>query len=137
MFRIMRQITRTAVLIVCVLVLNACNRSAQPTVSQTTTGKQAKPVDSVSPAATAEDNRIASQAMNVEDVLRMLKRGDSQEAIIAQVRTRHITQKIVEAQEWELSLMGARHQLLAELKNASNVLTETQELAYGKLHHWK
>ena len=75
--------------------------------------------------------------MNVEDVLRLLKRGDSQETVIDQVRRRHITQKIVEAQELELSLMGARRQLLSELKNTSNVLTEAQELAYGQLHHRK
>ena len=75
--------------------------------------------------------------MNVQDILQMLKRGESQESIIAQVRTRHITQKIVEAQELELSLMGARRQLLAELKNGNNVLTESQELAYGQLHRWK
>jgi hypothetical protein len=81
--------------------------------------------------------RIASQALNVEDVLRMLKRGDSQDAIIKQVRARHLTQKIVEAQELELSLMGARHHLLAELKNPGNVLTEAQELVYGELHHRK
>lgn len=67
----------------------------------------------------------------------MLKRGDSQDAIIKQVRARHLTQKIVEAQELELSLMGARRQLLAELKNPGNVLTEAQEPAYGELHHWK
>ena len=69
--------------------------------------KQAKPAASVSPSPNAEDMRIARQAMNVEDVLRMLKRGDSQEAIIEQVRKRHLTQKIVEAQELELSLMGS------------------------------
>jgi hypothetical protein len=133
----MRQITRITLLIACALALNACNRHASPAPPTTATAKQAKPAVSVSPAANAEDTRIASQAMNVEDVLRMLKRGDSQEAIIDQVRARHITQKIVEAQELELSLMGARHQLRSELKNASNVLTEAQELAYGQLHHWK
>jgi len=133
----MRQITRITLLIACASVLNACNRHASPAPPKTTTAKPAKPAVAVSPSANAEDVRIASQAMNVEDVLGLLKRGESQEAIIEQVHTRHITQKIVEAQELELSLMGARHQLLAELKNPSNVLTEAQELAYGELHHWK
>jgi hypothetical protein len=134
-----RTVFSVSVVIAAALAVNGCNRHAQVPAAPAanSTAKQAKPVTSVSPAANAEDLRIASQAMNVGDVLLMLKRGDSQEAIIEQVRKRHLTQKIVEAQELELSLMGARRQLLAELKNGNNVLTETQELAYGKLHHWK
>ena len=115
--------------------MNACNRHAQAATENQST--QAKPSASISPAAAAEDARIASRALNIQDVLRLLKEGASQEAIVAQVRERHLTQKIVEAQELELSLMGARRQLLAELKNASNVLTESQELAYGRLHQRK
>src|SRR3954447_11802839 len=126
--------TRVTLVIACALAMNGCNRHAQPTVAKIPV-KPAKPATaSVTPAANAEDMQIASQAMNVQDVLAMLKRGDSQEKIIGQVRLRHLTQKMVEAQELELSLMGARRQLLAELKNGSNVLTEAQELAYGRLH---
>ena len=86
------------------------------------------------PQPNAEDFKVAREALNVEDILQMLKKGDSQQAIIQEVHRRHITQKIVQAQELELSLMGAGHQLLAELKDDKNVLTEAQELAYGQLH---
>ncbi|HJT79970.1 MAG TPA: hypothetical protein VJ719_02140 [Chthoniobacterales bacterium] len=92
---------------------------------------RATPAPSVAP--TPDDVAIARNALTVEDILGMLDRGDSQETIIRAVRERRITQKIVEAQELQLSVMGARRQLLKELKDSNNVLTPSQELAYGRL----
>src|SRR4051812_29781407 len=60
-------------------------------------------------ASANDDRRIAERAMNLEDVLLLLRQGESQESIIGHVHERRITQKIVESAELELSLMGARH----------------------------
>jgi hypothetical protein len=82
---------------------------------------------------TTDDVWIASHAMTVGEVELMLRAGNAQEKIIAEVRKRHFVGSIVEATELELNLNGARHELIAELKNKANWLTEAQEQAYGQL----
>lgn len=81
----------------------------------------------------AQDFKIASQALNSADVLVRLRGGDSQQVIIREVKTRHITAAIAEEAELQLSENGARPELLQELKDAKNVLTETQKQAYSQL----
>ena len=90
---------------------------------------------SPSPVAspTVDDVWIARHAMSVRDILLMLKGGDTQKTIIAEVRRRRFVGNLVEATELELTLNGARHELVSALKDKGNWLTEAQEQAYGKL----
>ena len=71
--------------------------------------------------------------MTLQDVLLMLKQDYPQAAIIAEVRRRRLVDTIVEANELELSLNGARRELLKALKDKRNRLTEAQEQAHGRL----
>ncbi len=80
-----------------------------------------------------DDTWVARHAMTVNDVLVMLHGGDSQKTIINEVRRRHFVYNIVEATELELTLAGARHELIDALKDKTNWLTEAQEQAFGKL----
>lgn len=112
---------------VVALVLSSCGR-VEP-------DKTAQSKSTASPAAspTTNDAWVAKHAMNVGDVLLMLKGGDSQNTIINEVKRRHFVGNLVEATELELTLNGARHELIAVLKDKDNWLTESQEQAYGKL----
>jgi hypothetical protein len=71
--------------------------------------------------------------MSVADVLLMLKGGDTQQTIINEVKRRRFVGNVVEATELELTLNGARHELISVLKDKDNWLTDSQEQAYGKL----
>jgi hypothetical protein len=71
--------------------------------------------------------------MSVGDVLLMLKGGDTQQTIINEVKRRRFVGNVVESTELELTLNGARHELISALKDKDNWLTDSQEQAYGQL----
>jgi len=108
------------------IVLGSCNHADS---EKTVQGQAASPAAS----PTTNDAWVARHAMNVGDVLLMLKGGDTQQTIINEVKRRHFVGNLVEATELELTLAGARHELISALKDKNNWLTESQEQAYGKL----
>ena len=94
---------------VLIFPLAACNKTAEPT---------------------AEDLRIARQAIPVDEVLLML-RGDYKEPqIINEVKTRHIPARIDAATEEKFTNSGAGPTLIAALKNKANILTDVQRTAF-------
>jgi hypothetical protein len=108
------------------IVLGSCSR-----VDSDKSAQNQSPSPTGSP--TTNDLWVARHAMTVDDVLLMLKGGDTQKTIIGEIKRRHFAGNVVEATELELTLNGARHELISELKDKDNWLTEPQEQAYGRL----
>ena len=108
------------------IVLGSCSRANSDKSAQ-----NQSPSPTASP--TTNDAWVARHAMNVGDVLLMLKGGDSQQTIINEVKRRRFVGNVVEATELQLTLAGARHELISALKDKDNWLTEPQEQAYGQL----
>ena len=82
--------------------------------------------------ATAQDLRIARQAMPISEVKLMLHGGSSQDSITDEVKRRHIPEKISAATELELTESGAKPALIAALKDENNILTENQKDAFDE-----
>lgn len=82
---------------------------------------------------TAEDLRIARQAMPLNDVSLMLRSGYKQEAIIAEVRKKRVPAPPDAATEDSLVGSGASPALIAALKAKENLLTENQKQAFDNL----
>ena len=57
----------------------------------------------------------------------------SKEELVSEVRRRRILATIVDATELELAAHGAGRQLIAALKDKTNLLTEAQEKIYTQL----
>jgi hypothetical protein len=101
------------VILMClVLPGSACNWSPSPDTMASSPPPEGRTLPN------AQDFKIANQALNLEDVLVRLRGGDSQQTIIREVKTRHITAAIAEEAERQLSKNGARPELLQELKDA-------------------
>jgi hypothetical protein len=113
-------------LAVFVIVLGSCDR-----VDSDKTAKNRSSSPAASP--TTNDLWVARHAMSVGDVLLMLKGGDTQQTIINEVKRRRFVGNVVESTELELTLNGARHELISALKDKDNWLTDSQEQAYGQL----
>lgn len=111
----MRTITRFICLGFALLVLSGCNRAP------------------VAVPLTAEDVRIARQAMPLSDVSLMLRSGYKQDAIIADVRKKRIPAPPDAAAEDSLVQSGASPALIAALKAKENLLTANQKEAFDNL----
>lgn len=79
---------------------------------------------------TAEELRIARQALALSDVSLMLRGGYTQDAIIADVQRRHVAEAPDAAAELNLTQFGATPKLIAALKAAENVLSPQQKEAF-------
>jgi DNA repair exonuclease SbcCD ATPase subunit len=79
---------------------------------------------------TAEDLRIARQAMPLSDVSLMLRSGHKQEAIIAEVRKKRVSAPPNAAAEDSLVQSGASPALIQALKAKENLLTANQKEAF-------
>jgi hypothetical protein len=108
----MTTIKRLICLGFALLILSACNR----------------PPASV--PLTAEDLRIARQAMPLSGVSLMLRSGYKQEAIIAEVRKKRVPAPPDAAAEDSLLQSGASPALIAALKAKENLLTANQREAF-------
>jgi PBP1b-binding outer membrane lipoprotein LpoB len=108
------------------VVLGSCSR-----VDSDKSAQKQSPSPTANPAA--DDVWVARHAMSLGDVLLMLKAGYTEKTIIAEVKRRHFVGNLVEATELQLTLAGARHELISALKDKDNWLTEPQEQAYGQL----
>jgi hypothetical protein len=82
---------------------------------------------------TAEDLRVARQAMPLSDVSLMLRSGYKQEAIIVEVRKKRVPAPPDAATEDSLVGSGASPALIAALKAKENLLTENQKQAFDNL----
>ena len=115
----MRKITRFKCLGFAFLILSGCNRAPAPTP--------------VPMPLTAEDVRIARQAMPLNDVSLMLRSGYKQDAIIAEVRKKRVSTPPDAAAEDSLVQSGASPALIAALKAKENFLTANQKEAFDNL----
>jgi arginine utilization protein RocB len=107
---------RTAVaFLITLLILTGCSRS---TVRKPTT---------------AEDLRIAREAIPLSEVSLMMRGGYKQDSIVAEVIRRHIPSAPDAQTEDSLLQAGATSKLLAALKDKKNVLTENQKEAYDNM----
>jgi hypothetical protein len=120
------QLIRGTTVALFAVVLGSCSR-----VDSLKSAQNQSPTPAASP--TTSDVWIAKHAMTVGDVLLMLKGGDAQQTIIAEVKRRRFVGNVVEATELQLTLAGARHELIFALKDRGNWLTDPQEQAYGQL----
>src|SRR5436190_11473073 len=82
---------------------------------------------------TAEDLRIARQAMSLSEVSLMLRSGHRQEAIIAEVQQRRVGAAPDAAMEESLLHSGASPALIHALKEKENLLTQNQKEAFESL----
>jgi hypothetical protein len=82
---------------------------------------------------TAEDLRMARQAMPLSDVSLMLRSGYKQEAIIAEVKKKRIPAAPDATAEDSLVRSGASPALIAALKAKENLLTENEKQAFDNL----
>lgn len=108
----MRTIRRFKCLGVAFLLLSGCNRAPAPV------------------PLTADDLRIARQALPLNDVSLMLRSGYKQEAIIAEVRKKRVSAPPDAAAEDSLVDSGASPALIAALKAKKNFLTANQKEAF-------
>lgn len=97
------------------LILSGCNRAP------------------VAVPLTAEDLRAARQAIPLSNVSLMLRSGYKQEAIIAEVRKKHVPAPPDATAEDSLVGSGASPALIAALKAKENLLTENQRQAFDNL----
>ena len=100
-------------LVVALLTISGCSRKPAP--------------------LTAEDLRIARQAMPLTEVSLMVRSHSNQQAIITEVVRRHIPAKPDAHTEEALLKFGASVALMQALKDDANVLTETQKQAYDSI----
>jgi hypothetical protein len=85
------------------------------------------------PAPTAEDVRVARQAMAISEVSLMLRSGYKEQVIIAEISRRHVPEKPDVKTEAMLLRSGASPALIQALRNDANVLTRNQKRAYDNL----
>lgn len=81
---------------------------------------------------TAEELRVARQAMPLADVSLMLRSGYPQGSIIAEVERRHVSEPPDAAAELNLLNAGATPKLLEALKSPENLLTSQQKEAFDQ-----
>jgi hypothetical protein len=81
---------------------------------------------------TAEDLRIARQAIPVNEILLMLRGGCKESQVLDEVRKRHIPAKIDAVTEEKLTGSGASPVLIVALKKKENILTEVQRIAFDQ-----
>lgn len=80
----------------------------------------------------AEDLRIARQAIPVNELLLMLRGGYKEPQVLDEARKRHIPVKIDAVMEEKLTSSGASPALIAALKKKENILTEVQRIAFDQ-----
>ena len=86
-----------------------------------------------SAAPTAEDVRVARQAMPLKEISLMLRSGYKEQAIIAEISRRRVSEKPDAKMEESLRRSGATPTLIQVLKSDANVLTRNQKRAYDNL----
>lgn len=79
---------------------------------------------------TAEDLRVARQAIPVNELLLMLRGGYKEPKILNEIKTRRIPAKIDAETEEKFVKSGAGPNLIAALKNKDNALTDVQKEAF-------
>jgi hypothetical protein len=130
----MRTISRLvmATLFAAVLLqFSACSKPPAPAASGS---KAVQSNSTLAPdAAMAADLEVARGAMSTSEIISALRRGVSKEELVSEVRRRRIPATIVDATELELAAHGAGRQLIAALKDKTNLLTEAQEKLYTQL----
>jgi hypothetical protein len=85
------------------------------------------------PAPTAEDVRVARQAMAISEVSLMLRSGYKEQIIITEISRRRVSEKPDAKTEAMLLRSGASPALIQALRNDANVLTRNQKRAYDNL----
>jgi hypothetical protein len=112
----MNLITKLSCLLLALLFISGCSHSS---------------TDVAAPGPpTAEDLRIARQAMAPGDVGLLLRGGYKQDVIIAEVRKKRLSAPLDAATEDALLHSGASPALIAAMKAPENVLTATQRQAF-------
>jgi hypothetical protein len=86
----------------------------------------------VAPVPTAEDRRIAKQAIALSDVLLRVRGGEKEKQVAAEVTRRRVPELVDSATENKLLDAGATSALIATLKAPENVLTPAQKIAYDE-----
>jgi hypothetical protein len=81
---------------------------------------------------TAEDRRIAKQAIAPGEVLLMLRGGYKENSAITEVTRRRVSEVVDSITENKLLDAGATPALLAAMKKKENVLTAAQKVAYDE-----
>ncbi|MEY2562283.1 MAG: hypothetical protein QOH88_476 [Verrucomicrobiota bacterium] len=110
----MNAITKLSCLLLAVVTLSSCSHPSSEVVTE--------------PAPlTAEDLRIAHQAMTPDEVSLLLRGGTRQDAIIAEVTKRHLSAPPDAATEDALLQSKASPALIAAMKAPANILTASQK----------
>jgi hypothetical protein len=84
---------------------------------------------------TAEDVRIARGALSLTEVSLMLRTGSSQSEVIAEIKRRHVAEKIDGITEAKFISGGANSALIAALKSDQNILTPKQKAVFDRYHN--
>jgi hypothetical protein len=85
------------------------------------------------PEPTPEDVRVARQCMAMSEVSLMLRSGYKEQAIIAEISRRRVSEKPDAKTEESLRRSGASPVLIQALRKDANVLTRNQKRAYDNL----
>ena len=84
------------------------------------------------PPLTADELRVARQAMPLADVSLMLRSGYKQPSIIAEIERRHVSEAPDAAAELNLVNAGATAQLIQAVKSKENLLSPQQKQAFDE-----
>lgn len=112
----MNVITRLSCFLFGVLILSGCSHPSTEVAAP--------------PPPTAEDLRIARQAMAPADVSLLLRSGYKQDAIIAEIQKRRLSAPPDGVTEDALLRSGASPALIAAMKAEKNLLTPSQRQAF-------
>ncbi len=80
----------------------------------------------------AEDRRLAQQALAPAEVLLMMRGGYKEKDVIAEVTRRRVSEIVDSVTENKLVDVGASGELISALKAKKNVLTALQKIAYDE-----
>ena len=123
------RLVHTLLIVTGILAQGGCERS-KPVISPATVVADKTAAPGANGQPSAEDARVAREAITIADVLGMLRADVPNDQIIAEVKRRRMPQVLVEAGELELAANGAGHRLIAALKDPENTLTESEDKAY-------
>jgi hypothetical protein len=84
------------------------------------------------PVPTAEDRRIAKQAIALSEVLLRLRGGEREQQVLAEVTARRVPEVVDSITENKLLDARASSAFIAALKAPENVLTAAQKIAYDE-----
>src|SRR4051812_27068473 len=78
-----------------------------------------------------QELEVARHALSIRDVSLMVRAGSNQREIVSEIQRRHVASALDSSTEAQLRRSGARAELIAALKDAANILTAEQQLAYA------